>query len=160
MSDGNSKISHPKKDVEEFLILWKTLNDNGKKTLLFNMLEGNLVHKLQQLAILGVDLVHCEEDGTNLLHHAAYSDNSEVIQCLLYVGCEVEKKDETGRTPLHIASANGNLHALKILLENSKNWFDKDNFGKTFLHLVNENLVLKTYLLTITLFIKKKIFRF
>lgn len=160
MSEGNSKIPHSKKDVEEFLILWKTLNDNEKKTLLFNMLEGNLVTKLQQLAVQGVDLVHCEEDGTNLLHHAAYSDNSEVIRCLLYVGCEIEKKDERGRTPLHIASANGNLQSLRILLENSKNWFDKDNNGKTFLHLVNENIVLKTYLLTIALFIKKKIFRF
>jgi ankyrin repeat protein len=160
MSEGNSKIPHSKKYVEEFLILWKTLNDNEKKTLLFNMLEGNLVSKLHHLAIQGVDLVHCEEDGTNLLHHAAYSDNPEVIQCLLYIGCELEKKDINGRTPLHIASTNGNLHTLKILLENSKSWLVKDNFGKNFLQLANENLVFKIYLLTITLFIKKKIFRF
>lgn len=155
MSDGNSKIPHSKKDVDEFLILWKTLNDKEKKTLLFNMLEGDLVNKLHHLARQGVDLVHCEADGTNLLHHAAYSDNSEVIKCLMYIGCEVERKDENGRTPLHIASENGNLHVLKILLENSKHWFTKDKDGNTFLKVANQDLIFKIYLITLSTLIKK-----
>lgn len=160
MNDGNSKSPHSKTDVEEFLSLWKGLNDKERKSLLFNMLEGNLVTKLQQLAITGFDLVDCAEDGTNLLHHAAYSNDSNVVKCLIYIGCKPEIKDINGRTPLHIASMNGNLQVLKILLEHSKQWLAKDKDGKTFLHIANRDLILKTYLLTISTYIKKKILHF
>jgi ankyrin repeat protein len=159
MNDGSSKSPHSKTDVEEFLILWKGLNDKERKTLLFNMLEGNLVPKLQQLAISGVDLVDCEEDGTNLLHHASYSDNSEVIKCLVYIGCQVDGKDKMGRTPLHIASEYGNLQTLKILLESSKNWFIKDNSGKSFIKIANKENRFKIYILSILVYIKTKIFK-
>lgn len=160
MNDGSSKNPHSKTDVEEFLILWKGLNDNGKKAMLSNMLEGNLVAKLQQVAITGFNLVDCEDDGTNLLHHASYSDNPEVVKCLVYIGCQLDSKDKMGKTPLHIASEYGNLQTLKILLESSKNWFIKDNSGKSFIKVANKNSRLKIYILSILVYIKTKLFKF
>lgn len=159
MNDGSSKNSHSKTDVEEFFNLWKGLNDKERKTLLVNLLEGNIVPKLQQLAISGVDLVDCEEDGTNLLHHASISDDPEVIKCLVYIGCQVDGKDNNGKTPLHIASECGNLQSLKILLESSKCWFIKDKTGKSFLKSANKNNRSKIYLMSALIFIKKKIFK-
>ncbi len=158
MTDGNSKIPHSKANVGEFLNLWKSLNDAKQRTLLFNMLEGDLVEKLHNLAINGVDLVHCDDDGSNLLHHASYSNNSDVIKCLIYLGCEVDKSDAKGMTPLHIASANGNLHSLKILLEHSKRWFIKDKMGKTFVCVADRDSLFKIYILIISTFFKKRIF--
>jgi len=158
MTDGNSKIPHSKANVGEFLNLWKSLNDAKQRTLLFNMLEGDLVEKLHNLAINGVDLVHCDDDGSNLLHHASYSNNPDVIKCLIYLGCEVDRADAKGMTPLHIASANGNMHSLKILLEHSKRWLIKDKFGKTFIGVAYKDSLFKIYILIISTFLKKRIF--
>lgn len=159
MSEGSSKIPHSKTNVGEFLNLWKSLSDKEQKTLLFNMLEGDLVKKLHGLAIRGVDLVDCDEDGSNLLHHAAYSDDPNVIKFLIYLGCDIDKIDNKGRTPLHIASENGNMNSLKILLENSRGWFVKDKLGKTFIQIADDNLLVKIYILIISTFFKKRIFQ-
>jgi ankyrin repeat protein len=159
MTEGNSKIPNSKTNVCEFLNLWKSLNDAKQRTLLFNMLEGDIVDKLHNLAIQGVDLIHCDKDGSNLLHHAAYSDNPDVIKFLIYLGCEVDGKDDKGMTPIHIASANGNIHSLKILLEHSKHWLIKNKSGKTFIGVAYKDSLLKIYILIISTFFKKRIFK-
>jgi ankyrin repeat protein len=102
------------------------------------MLEGGTVEKLQSLALSGEDLIDCDEDGSNLLHHASVSDDPTVIKCLLYMGCDINKKNNVGETPLHIASKFGNLKSLKILLEHKKDWREKDKFGKTFIGCAKE----------------------
>lgn len=160
MKDPNSKLVFSNTDVEDFMLVWNTLSTKEKKSLLFSMLEGGLVTKLHHLARSGVDLVHSDEDGSNLLHHAAFSDNSDVIECLLYIGCDISKQDSFGRTPLHIASSHGNIETLKKLLKNQKNWFIKDKLGNTYLDLAKEGYKLKIYLLSFLIFIKTRVFRF
>jgi ankyrin repeat protein len=160
MKEGNSRLVYSNTDVEDFMILWKTLTDKEKKSLLFNMLEGGLVSKLHHLARNGEDLIHSDEDGSNLLHHAAFSDNSDVIECLLYIGCDLNQQDSFGRTPLHIASSHGNMNTMKKLLENQKKWFQKDKLGNTFLSLAKEGYAFKIYILTIITFIKKRMLFF
>ena len=90
MNDGSSKSPHSKTDVEEFLILWKGLNDKERKTLLFNMLEGNLVPKLQQLAISGVDLVDCEEDDPFRKRYLKEKSTIIDIQNVIDMICEIQ----------------------------------------------------------------------
>ncbi|MEY3312053.1 MAG: ubiquitin-protein ligase mib1 isoform [Bacteroidota bacterium] len=158
MKDGNSRLVYSNTDIEDFVLLWNTLSNKEKKSLLFNMLEGGLVSKLHHLARNGFDLVDCDEDGSNLLHHASFSDNPDVIECLVYIGCDISKQDSFGRTPLHIASSHGNLNSLKTLLQYQKQWFQKDKLGNTFLNTAKEGYKLKIYLLSLLVFIKNRIF--
>lgn len=145
---------------KDFMCFWNKLDPKEKKELLFHLLEGHLSIKLKELAVSGENLVDCDEDGSNLLHHAALSDDLEAVECLLYMGCDVNKKDKWGRTPLHIASASGNLKVLKKLLLHNKKWFERDNNKKTFLHLANPNLKTRIYFYSFWIFIKRVIFFF
>ena len=160
MKDASSKLVFSNTDVKDFMLIWNTLSNKEKKYLLFTMLEGGLVSKLHHLARSGVDLIHSYEDGSNLLHHAAFSDNSDVIECLLYIGCDINKQDSFGRTSLHIASSLGNIGTLKRLLINQKTWFIKDKFGNSYLDLAKEGYKLKIYFFSFLIFIKTRIFRF
>lgn len=119
------------------------------------MLEGGTVEKLQSLALSGEDLVDCDEDGSNLLHHASVSDDPTVIKCLLYMGCDINKKNNVGETPLHIASKFGNLKSLKILLEHKKDWREKDKFGKTFIGSAKEGYKRKIILQAVLSFFRR-----
>lgn len=155
MNSSIDSIKNIATDTEDFIFLWKTLSEKEKRTLLFHMLEGGIVNKLQSIALSGEDLIHSDETGSNLLHHAAMSDNPEVITCLLYLGCDIDKKDNNGRTPLHIASSMGNINSLKVILENKNKWRDKDKLGKTYLNVAKEGYKLKIAIHSLIILVKK-----
>lgn len=145
---------------DDFIDFWKALNSKEKRNLLFHLLEGNLSSKLKELAINGENLVDCDEDGSNLLHHAALSDNVDVIEYLLYMGCDANKRDKWGRTPLHIASATGNIKVLKRLLLSKNTWLEKDNNGDTFLRVAHQNHKWQIYFNFLLILIRKFLFTF
>eukprot|EP01012_Entosiphon_sulcatum_P040065 TRINITY_DN5369_c0_g1_i1.p2 TRINITY_DN5369_c0_g1~~TRINITY_DN5369_c0_g1_i1.p2 ORF type:complete len:578 (+),score=78.47 TRINITY_DN5369_c0_g1_i1:3334-5067(+) len=58
--------------------------------------------------------------GKSLLHFAAETGNTGVIELLFENGAEVEATDKYGRTPLHLACLYGHDRAVKFLLDVAK----------------------------------------
>ena len=57
-----------------------------------------------------------DADGRTALHHAALSDDTEVLRQLAAGGGDVNKADEGGWAPLHVAASAGRLSAVEVLL--------------------------------------------
>ncbi|WP_455756457.1 ankyrin repeat domain-containing protein [Sulfurimonas sp.] len=72
------------------------------------------------------------EDGSNLLHNAAYYNQIEIINILLDKGFDIDAKDNNGHTPLFNATNNDTndcKDAIKLLIENGANVNEKDKYG-------------------------------
>ena len=73
-----------------------------------------------------------DNDGSSLLHKAAWGDLPELAKLLLNeYGMDIDIKDHAGRTALHVAAYQGNIRSLKYLLGCSANVNAIDNEGKT-----------------------------
>ena len=73
-----------------------------------------------------------DNNGSNLLHKAAWGDLPELAKLLLdQYGMDIDIKDHAGRTALHVAAYQGNTRILKYLLEHSADVNAVDNEGKT-----------------------------
>ena len=73
-----------------------------------------------------------DNDGSSLLHKAAWGNLPELAKLLLNeYGMDIDIKDHAGRTALHVAAYQGNTRILKYLLEHAANVNAVDNEGKT-----------------------------
>lgn len=73
-----------------------------------------------------------DNDGSSLLHKAAWGNLPELAKLLLNeYGMDIDIKDHAGRTALHVAAYQGNTRILKYLLEHAANVNAVDNEGRT-----------------------------
>ena len=58
-----------------------------------------------------------DKDGDRAVHHAAFGDESAVIQLLVNAGADLNARNKRRQTPLHIAVNKGHISVVKSLLE-------------------------------------------
>jgi E3 ubiquitin-protein ligase mind-bomb len=58
-----------------------------------------------------------DKDGDRAVHHAAFGDESSVIQLLAVAGADLNARNKRRQTPLHIAVNKGHISVVKSLLE-------------------------------------------
>ena len=76
------------------------------------------------------------------LHYAAeYSDNKEILQCLITAGVDLEGRDNWGGTPLGKAAARNKIQSVKLLLDCGANidCMDIDNDTSLYESLVRHH---------------------
>jgi len=92
-------------------------------------LSHRLAHGLSPSAVIG-------SEERNLLHHAAATGDSVLVEYLIQNESRMNRQDATGSTPLHLAAAGGHAAAVRILLLRGAN-ADLENLdGKTPIQLV------------------------
>ena len=74
--------------------------------------------------------------GMSLLHCAAQTGQSEVIQVLVKAGVDVNIQSKNLDTPLHLAAYKGHCDAIKLLLELNASQDVENKDGKTASELV------------------------
>ena len=84
------------------------------------------------------------EDGTNVLHTAAYCETPFSVVYFIEKGVSVDIRDGQGMSALHHAIFRGNDDVVKYLLGFDANVNAKDNKGRTPLHYAVENFHAKT----------------
>ena len=97
-----------------------------------------------------VDINARDDYGFTVLHSAAGSGHSELLQYLIENGSEVFSKTENGRNCLHVAAEKGHLKICRMLLQ-SYNFVnhERDDDGLTVLHsaVLSGELELLQYLI-------------
>ena len=97
-----------------------------------------------------VDINARDDYGFTVLHSAAGSGDSELLQYLIENGSEVFSKTENGRNCLHVAAEKGHLKICRMLLQ-SYNFVnhERDDDGLTVLHsaVLSGELELLQYLI-------------
>ena len=58
-----------------------------------------------------------DKDGDRAVHHAAFGDESAVIELLQRGGCDINARNKRRQTPLHIGVNKGHIAVVKVLLE-------------------------------------------
>ena len=86
----------------------------------------------------GFDLRYENQTKNNLLHYAAESNSTELIDQLMENGLKANEGNIFGWTPLHIAASNGNLEVVKLLLKKDGDANRRTNDGKTPFNLAIE----------------------
>jgi ankyrin repeat protein len=75
-----------------------------------------------------------DNNGQNLLHHAAQSGHTEIAQALIDRGAIIDTKDNEGRTPLHLAAENGHAPMIDLLVNQGAQVHSQDKNDRTALH--------------------------
>ncbi|XP_076450346.1 nuclear factor NF-kappa-B p105 subunit-like [Babylonia areolata] len=90
---------------------------------------------VQDLIEDDVDFCHRDRNGETVLHMAARSDNSDVLNLLLdHLSPDVQNHND--QTPLHLAATKGHLSIVNVLLEAHCQLGQKTKYsGMTALHL-------------------------
>ncbi|KAG9758549.1 purine and uridine phosphorylase, partial [Aureobasidium melanogenum] len=57
-----------------------------------------------------------DEEGRNILHHAAICGSEAVVQRCLDLGADVHARDHVGKTALHLAAESGNAAVIQMLV--------------------------------------------
>lgn len=97
--------------------------------------------------IQNISWIHgCDEQGRNLLHVAAATARTEVINYLSDI-INPNLADKEGIPPLHIAITTGNFAATKLLIDKKANINKPDEFGDTPLHKAVNSIDIFKYLL-------------
>ena len=78
------------------------------------------------------------EYGNTLIHYAAESNSTELINKLISVGVDVNKKNINGLTALHVAAHNGNTDVVEFLIKKGLNKEVRTNSGNTSFNLATE----------------------
>jgi ankyrin repeat protein len=78
--------------------------------------------------------------GAQLLYHAAYSGNIELIDVLIARGANLEAKDTEGKTPLFIAISMHNPSTVKYLLNLGANPYSVDIYDNSALGFAEQEL--------------------
>ena len=79
---------------------------------------------------------HGEQES--LLHHAAWTGETETILDLLERGDDPNELDDNGWTPLHVATLSGNIESVRILIRSGANPAARNGDGHTPLELAEE----------------------
>ena len=79
-----------------------------------------------------------DPDGNNHLHHAALSDNPEVIIELVKAKCDINAQSKSGDTPLHYAASEGHAKNVEALMHAGANPYITNVTGQTPLHLASQ----------------------
>ncbi len=87
---------------------------------------------------LGFNALYESEAKRNLLHYAAESDSSELVDYLINRGISPNKFDVFGLTPLHLAAWHGNLRVVRTLVQKGLDINARTKDGKTPLSLAAE----------------------
>lgn len=90
--------------------------ERGATPLGVAIVHGCDTELLETLRVAGGAIDSVNEDGFDLVHAAAETDRSEVIDWLSDAGKEIENKTNSGLTPLHIACGLGHAKAASALL--------------------------------------------
>lgn len=114
------------------------------------------VHSVEHARLLldaGVQVNIQDNSGWTLLHHAAFSGNTELVKFLLDSGAHINIPNQTGITPLH-AGVNGRKYGSaetvkqlvgygkdQLLVEAQADLTARDQQGKTLLHFAAEQNV-------------------
>eukprot|EP01039_Chlorochromonas_danica_P009384 gene9384-10364_t len=75
-----------------------------------------------------------DENGTSLLHHSVWRNNTTITRFLINHGAEVNAVGQGGKTALHLASHQGYLEVARLLLESGSNVDQVDTDKHTALH--------------------------
>ena len=59
-----------------------------------------------------------DEGGWTALHHASWSNQTDVIERLVDEGADVNRQDDDKDTPLHYAARDNKTEAVRLLLDN------------------------------------------
>jgi ankyrin repeat protein len=77
----------------------------------------NDIDGVRSLLRQAADVNDTQGDGMTALHWAAFNENGELAQLLLYAGANVRATTRLGITPLHLAAQAGSAPLLDILLK-------------------------------------------
>jgi ankyrin repeat protein len=98
--------------------------------------SGSVVNSVKRLIELGSDINSVSKDGNTPLWHAAYCQNTELIEYLLLAGAQVDISDNSGRTPLKASlHRKGGLTSARILIEYGADINTSDNRGLRPIHI-------------------------
>lgn len=81
------------------------------------MIKSDLVMNAKSSMITGLSFKMEDKDGDRAVHHAAFGDESSVIQLLAEAGADLNARNKRRQTPLHIAVNKGHISVVKSLLE-------------------------------------------
>ncbi len=73
--------------------------------------------KVQSLLDAGANPFEQNEEGAQLLTHAAVGGNPDLVRQMLVLGCDPNHKSIRNRTPLHDAAYAGKTDAIHVLIE-------------------------------------------
>lgn len=114
-------LATKRKEVAEYLL------DNGARLpdvqspqgilFLVRALRCGSGKVLERYMQQGFDPLYESLAKNNLLHYAAESDATDLIEQLTVLGVAADKANMFGWRPLHVAAANGSLQAVQILLK-------------------------------------------
>jgi hypothetical protein len=79
------------------------------------------------------------EDDLPLIHHAAMTDNPEVVGVLLNAGANLNMKDSMGRTPLHLAAGWSTVEMVELMWSRGADPSAKTKNGDTPLDFATDN---------------------
>ncbi len=135
----------PEEDVTEEI---KQVSELDNKTA-NKLIIGNLIHLcrvkqnlnipvfdsfIKQLSNKGINLDSQDGRGYTPLHHAAMSDNIEIVKILKENGAGLNSQDFFDMTPLYTAATYRHLGIVKLLIEYGADVNIPDDQGVTLLH--------------------------
>ncbi|WP_425383877.1 ankyrin repeat domain-containing protein [Wolbachia endosymbiont (group B) of Anania hortulata] len=107
---------------EEVLKLQEEEQQDESETLVQSILED------------GGEINTRDQNGRISLHHAAVSNDLEVVKYLVENGANVNAQDKDGRSVLHYAPIHMNIEIVKYLIKKGANVEEIDKDGRTPLH--------------------------
>ncbi|XP_064646401.1 serine/threonine-protein phosphatase 6 regulatory ankyrin repeat subunit B-like [Lineus longissimus] len=126
-------------DLVDYLVNSLGLDVNcktgGDRTpLLFSSMEGNL-DMFKHLISLGADVNATDKNGLNVMHKAALSSNTDLVDYLVNsLGLDVNCRTGDNRTPLLFSSTEGNLDMFKHLISLGADVNATDKNGLNVMH--------------------------
>ncbi|XP_046357539.2 uncharacterized protein LOC124135909 isoform X2 [Haliotis rufescens] len=109
-----------------------TFTKNVKSPILQAASLG-LVDKINMLLGLNLDPTACDEEGNSLHHHAAMSNEFEVIKTF-HSQYSIDAENTRGHTALHLACKHGHHETIEVLIQLKAKAGVKNLMGETALH--------------------------
>ena len=127
------------------LELFQYLIEKGSDIFIKTKNNSSCLHFAAKVGILKIckvvlqkynfDINARDDGGLTILHSAAWSGDSELLQYLIEKGSDVFSKTKSGRSCLHIAAEERNLKICRVLLENYNfDVHERDDDGLAVLH--------------------------
>jgi len=118
------------------LLVAKGANVKGEQTKINTSplryaVQGGHLEVVKYLQANGADIHAVNSYGHNLLHSAAWRENTQMVEYLLEQGIPVNATSKNGRTPLQNASWRGNNAVVHLLLQKGANVDLADEKGQT-----------------------------
>lgn len=87
------------------------------------------------LISLGADILVRDRNGNSVIHHAASTDQLDLIDTLLSAGADVDGVNNRGQSALHLSTSAGGFAACQLLLDKGASLDLADDAGNTPLHI-------------------------